>query len=88
MLRADMQQPPAARARRRPPLGICSEAEFEEDLYAFLAGRGEGDLANDLRNKRINWCGSNDLCSECVNRCDSWQNICAASASTGAARCT
>lgn len=43
--------------RRRPPLGICSEAEFEEDLYAFLAGRGEGDLANDLRNKRINWCG-------------------------------
>jgi hypothetical protein len=41
---------------RRPPLGICSEAEFEEDLYAFLAARGEGDLANDLRNKRINWC--------------------------------
>ena len=42
--------------RRRPPLGICSKAEFEEDLYAFLAARGEGDLANDLRNKRINWC--------------------------------
>ena len=21
-----------------------------------MAARGEGDLANDLRNKRINWC--------------------------------
>lgn len=40
---------------RRPPLGICTEQEFEDDLYAFLAGRGEGDLANDLRNKRVNW---------------------------------
>lgn len=40
---------------RRPPLGQCSEAEFEEDLYAFLTERGEGELANDLRNKRINW---------------------------------
>lgn len=40
---------------RRPPLGQCTEREFEEDLYAFLAERGEGELANDLRNKRINW---------------------------------
>ncbi|CAL8466428.1 g5964 [Coccomyxa elongata] len=39
---------------RRPPLGICTEAEFEEDLYLFLTQRGEGELANDLRNKRIN----------------------------------
>ena len=43
---------------RRPPLGQCTEREFEEDLYAFLAERGEGELANDLRNKRINWCGA------------------------------
>ena len=41
---------------RRPPLGICTEAEFEEDLYGFLTQRGEAELANDLRNKRINWC--------------------------------
>ncbi|KAK9845836.1 hypothetical protein WJX81_003853 [Elliptochloris bilobata] len=39
---------------RRRPLGQCSEREFEEDLYAFLTERGEGELANDLRNKRIN----------------------------------
>ena len=44
---------------RRPPLGICTEAEFEEDLYAFLTQRGEAELANDLRNKRINWCARN-----------------------------
>ncbi len=43
---------------RRPPLGQCTEAEFEEDLYGFLAERGEGELANDLRNKRINWCAA------------------------------
>lgn len=36
----------------------CGQAEFEEDLYLFLTQRGEGELANDLRNKRINWCGA------------------------------
>ena len=40
----------------RLPLTQCTEAEFEEDLYAFLTHRGEVELANDLRNKRINWC--------------------------------
>lgn len=39
----------------RPPLAQCTEQEFEEDLYAFLTHRGEVELANDLRNKRINW---------------------------------
>ena len=39
----------------RPPLAQCTEHEFEEDLYNFLTHRGEVELANDLRNKRINW---------------------------------
>ena len=39
----------------RPPLAQCTEQEFEEDLYTFLTHRGEVELANDLRNKRINW---------------------------------
>ena len=39
----------------RPPLAQCTEPEFEEDLYGFLTHRGEVELANDLRNKRINW---------------------------------
>ena len=42
----------------RPPLAQCTEPEFEEDLYGFLTHRGEVELANDLRNKRINWCAS------------------------------
>ena len=40
----------------RLPLAQCTEQEFEEDLYTFLTHRGEVELANDLRNKRINWC--------------------------------
>lgn len=46
----------------RPPLAACTEVEFEEDLYNFLTHRGEVELANDLRNKRINWCGSDLSC--------------------------
>ena len=49
---------------RRPPLGQCTEQEFEEDLYAFLTERGEGELANDLRNKRINWCAPRAACQQ------------------------
>lgn len=35
--------------------GAVHGGEFEEDLYGFLTHRGEVELANDLRNKRINW---------------------------------
>ena len=43
---------------QRPPLPQCTAAEFEEDLLTFLEGRGEEELANHLRNKRINWYGA------------------------------
>ena len=44
---------------QRPPLPQCTATEFEEDLLTFLEGRGEEELANHLRNKRINWYGAN-----------------------------
>ena len=40
----------------RPGLGVCSEEDFEVDLYGFLAARGEEQLADQLRSKRITWC--------------------------------
>ena len=34
---------------------MCTEEEFEEDLYTFLGRRGEEQLALKLRNKQITW---------------------------------
>lgn len=39
----------------RPGLEVCSEHEFEADLYSFLAARGEEPLAHKLRTKQITW---------------------------------
>lgn len=38
---------------RRPPLDVCTEDEFEEDLADFWEGRGEKKYARDVREKRI-----------------------------------
>ena len=54
-LRWRMSTCATSRTARGPPLAQCTEQEFEEDLYTFLTHRGEVELANDLRNKRINW---------------------------------
>ncbi|KAK9812968.1 hypothetical protein WJX72_006606 [[Myrmecia] bisecta] len=37
----------------RPPLSQCTESQFERDLLMYLEGRGEGNLAKLLREKRV-----------------------------------
>ncbi len=44
-----------AAGSRRPPLHLCSQQVFEDDLTAFLVSRGDEQLAALVRDKRITW---------------------------------
>ena len=42
----------------RPPLDDCTDADFEDDVCAFLAGAGEAEAARALRGGRVQLAGT------------------------------